>query len=40
MLLKEIFLRRYDDNADDEEFSGALYFFKSFLNINSNMDRF
>ena len=30
MLLKEIFLRRYDDNVDDDEFSGALCFLNIF----------
>ena len=40
MLLKENFLCRYDDNVDDNEFSGALCFFKCFLNVNPNIDRF
>ena len=40
MLLKEIFFCSYDDNVDDDEFSGALCFFKHFLNVNSNIDRF
>ena len=40
MLLKEIFLRCYGDNVDDDNFSGAICLFKYFLNGNSHMDQF
>ena len=40
MLLKEIFLYRYDGNVDDGEFNAALCFLKYFLNVNPNMDPF